>query len=327
MTQTINAIKSVGWFGQAWMRIMSNRHGPFRALLDALLVRLVRPLQPGTSRVVYMAVLAVVLILAAHQLWRRHAGQVLADRQYVLTADRIELTHVPPWIRADLPARAVRDGSLAGLNLTQPNLTVRVADAFAMQPWVSRVNRVKKKYGRVVVDLDYRRPVAMVWVTDPKGQPGLFPVDSEGRLLPPGDFDREQVTKDYLQVEVRGAEPWPADQAGSTWGDDRIHGAARLATVLLDCWKSLGLSRIVVIDRYRSDGSKAPPAYQLLARSGAVVAWGSAPGEEASGEPSPSQKIARLRKEVKQQGQLPPGQTIELQRPATGPSLARRPRP
>ena len=77
-------------------------------------------------------------------------------------------------------------------------LAVKVARAFELNPWVARVKWVRKSYpGQVEVELEYRRPVAMVEVyTD--DEMGLFPIDSHAVLLDPRDYRREIVS--YCQT-------------------------------------------------------------------------------------------------------------------------------
>ena len=309
---------------------MGNKNGSLRALFSALLLRLFRPLAARTSQLLYLFLLIVALVVGSHQLWKRYADHVLGRDDYILNADKIELTFVPPWIRTDITRQAVEDGSLEGLSLAQPNLAVRVADAFALHPWVSNVNRINPKYGRVEVELEYRRPVAMVWVTDKDGMPALLPVDGRGIVLPTADFlatgDSEQApdTALYLHIEVANENVWPASDAGSSWGDERVHGAARLAAVLLDTWQRLGLGRIVVTTRHRRDGSVAPPSYQLISRGGATIIWGSSPGRERTGEPSSQQKITRMLDIMEQNDELPSDPVIDL-RTSNIPSVASRP--
>ena len=230
---------------------MGNNAGSFRALLTVFMLGLFRPVKSHTSQLLYLGLFVVILVLGSHTLWVRYADQILQHDDYVLSADMIELTSVPPWIRTDIKRQAFDQGSLEGLSLAQPKLAVQVADAFALHPWVSQVKRVNPNYRRVVVDLEYREPVAMVWVTHMvEGQPqfGLYPVDGGGIFLPSADFyatsdsqdpgqasEHDPNNAEYLQIEVANDDNvWPAAAEGSSWGDERVHGAARLAALLLD---------------------------------------------------------------------------------------------
>lgn len=305
---------------------MSKSRNSWRDALSEAIAGLLRPLPLPTSRFIYLLVFALVFTLGAHRVWQRHAKRILSDERYTLTTDKIQLSPPAPWLKTvDIKTRAFRDGSLAGLKFTQRDLTVRVADAFAMQPWIARIKYpVVKKYGRVVVNVEYRRPVAMVWGTlpvnvgrDASGKPQydpdklyVFPVDAEGVLLPTQDFTEQQADHDYLHVEVSNT--WPAGGAGSPWGDARVHGAAAIAAVLLDHWKVIGLDRVVVDQKHDATGAKTRPTYGLLARNGCFIRWGSAPGQESSGEVASSQKIDHLLKIVQEQRTLPPNRELDV---------------
>jgi hypothetical protein len=307
------------------MRNMGNNDGSVRALVAAFVLGLFRPLGTRTSQLLYLLVFAVAFVLAAHHLWVRYGDQVLARDEYTLDAEMIELVSIPSWIRTDIKRQAFEDGSLGQLRLTQPDLALRVANAFALQPWVSRVKRVNPKYGRVTVELEYREPVAMVWVTDESGRPALLAVDAHGIVLPTADFpDQDSSNPDYLHIEVANASVWPADIWGACWGDERVHGAARLAATLRDTWQRLGLQRIVVTTRQLRDGSVGPPTYQLISRDGVAVIWGSAPGRERAGEPDPRQKITRLLDTLETHHRLPPDPPLDLRVP-DAPSVAAKP--
>jgi hypothetical protein len=295
---------------------MSNRKTSSRALLSEALVQLMRP-----RGLQWAVVLFLVLGIGAGTtyVWRRYASHILQDSSYTLAAERIDITQPPPWIHVDIREKAVLDGSLVGLNLLEPDLAVRVADAFAMHPWVAKVNSTQKRYGRVLVDLVYRRPVAMVRVSDENG-PGLFPVDAQGVLLPPEDFAHEQARNEFLQIQLPNPDAWPAGGPGFPWGDLRVHGAAAIAATLLDTWKDLGLEHIVVVDQPDPKGTRMAPTYRLPTRRGTTVLWGHAPGHEASGEPTSRKKLARLLQHFGPQAQLdprPPEQTLDLSLPDT----------
>src|SRR3981081_4378811 len=62
------------------------------------------------------ACLAILVGLGfvGHFLWLRTAPTVARDPQYVLAADRIQITSQPPWIRSDIKSQVLRDSGLAG---------------------------------------------------------------------------------------------------------------------------------------------------------------------------------------------------------------------
>src|SRR5690606_35287460 len=108
-----------------------------------------------------------------------------------------------------------------------------------------------------------------------------------GVLLPPEDFSSNQVKK-YLRLAVGPAQP--QGPVGTPWGDARIEAGAQIAASLGDLWQKLQLYRIVSV----SEPGTTSPAFVIVTRDGAKVIWGHAPGQEASGEASASEKVAFL---------------------------------
>jgi len=62
------------------------------------------------------ACLAILVGLgfASNLLWKRTAPIVERDPQYILSADRIQISTPPPWIRSDVRSQVLRDSAIAG---------------------------------------------------------------------------------------------------------------------------------------------------------------------------------------------------------------------
>jgi hypothetical protein len=153
------------------------------------------------------------------------------------------------------------------------------------------VDSVSKHYpGRVIVELVYRRPAAMVEVPG-----GLFPVDEQAVLLPSADFSTADAWK---YPRIVGIETQPLGPVGSSWGDRDLIGAVRIAIALRDVWDELRLHSI----RRIATPSDSPAAnfteYELVTQSGAIIPWGHAPGSETAGELPVAEKIARLTRHI-----------------------------
>jgi hypothetical protein len=307
----MNAAKQEGWVGYLL--------GPLRHLL--------RPLTGGSRGLFVAVALAVLMIVAAYMGWAKWGPTISSRDRFVLTVESLEIPRQPAWIPADIKAEVMRDGSLTGLSVLDPELTSQVARAFELNTWVSRVNRVVKRPGkeapRVIIELDYRRPVVMV-----KTRNGFWPVDSEGVLLPPDDFSPSQ-TRSYLRVVT---DNWqPAGPVGTPYGDSGINGAARIATAIDGIWADAGLQWIVVRKELPVDASQATHSTYLLYPIGNApgiartnsnapqamlasdsassepileVRWGHAPGLESPGEATCTQKITRLEQFVQDYGPL-----------------------
>lgn len=244
----------------------------------------------------------VLFIAAAIGLWRKFGGEILSQQssKYLVTLASLEVTPQPDWIPTDIRGEVFQDAGWEqkSPSILEPDLTVRVAQAFEQHTWVAKVTRVTKHHpARVVVDLQYRRPVAMVEV-DYQGQSGLLPVDTLGVLLPPEDFKPEDAAKfPRITVDYNG----PEGSVGTPWGDSRVVGGAAIASLLVGEWQALGLYRIVALT---GRGSSDKPQYELHTRSGSRVLWGHAPETELAGEPKALAKCKQLAAYVEQHGSL-----------------------
>jgi len=259
----------------------------------------------GASTQVLVGSLFVIgLLVGVFFVWQRYGARIMSEEDYVLTAEGIEISTVPDWIRADIKQQAIREASFQDLSMRQPGLTVEVAQAFAMQPWVSRVVRVSKSFpGRVQVELEYRRPVGFVEVPD-----GNWAIDAEGCLLPSEDFldgsEKPTALAETLpRIYARDAS-WMGTY-GAQWGDPRIHRAAKLAEVLLPVWQELNLYRIVAIGAGEAEyGGQRHAQFVIYTPNSTGINWGAAPGYEKSGEPKADVKIKRLKELVAKSGPL-----------------------
>jgi hypothetical protein len=264
--------------------------------------------------VVACVVLAVAIGLGWNAIWQQVRSHVQVDPQYQLTADRLHLSNVPAWIRSDIRAEVLRNASLdASLSLLDDDLTVRLAHAFALNPWVAKVVRVSKATGGVNVELEYRRPVAMVQVPG-----GVFPIDRQAILLPNEDFTSADV-KQYPRITDVASEP--TSPVGSVWRDARLAGAASLAEMLLDHWQPLKLQRISVLPLANADGAGRTSGYAIYTESGTQIRWGRSPAEKSANEMPAQDKLATLLQFNQEHGSLEGKegrQVLDLQ---SGPTL------
>ena len=144
-------------------------------------------------RLLVVAATLGVCALLLYAGWKHWGPEITSSPEYRVDASRIELTPQPAYIHGNVKLEAVKAGGLAELSILDPKLTEKVRHAFGLQTWVASVDRVTKHHpARVVVEVTYRRPVAMVVVTA-GSERGLLPVDAHGVLLPPEDFSANQV--------------------------------------------------------------------------------------------------------------------------------------
>jgi hypothetical protein len=225
-------------------------------------------------------------------LWSRVSDDVRSDAGYALEADGVEVRGIAPWVTSDLKREALRAASLDGrLPLDDPELPRRLARAFDMHPWVRQVVRVDLIHpSRAVVEVACREPAAVVAV-----QGGLLAIDSEGTVLPSGDFTAEAAAR-YPRIE--GIATSPRGPEGSPWGDPVVEEAAALAAAIGPEWADLGLAEC------RPDMSSGRRVWLLADGDGRTIRFGSAPGREGPGEPPAAAKVSRLPALAGEQGDV-----------------------
>src|SRR5581483_9460059 len=159
--------------------------------------------RPHNRGLVLAAIVIVAAIAGSVYGWWRWGEPSVHSAEYILAPERISVTPQPTWIRAEVRADVLRSLTGAKLELLDPELVQKIADAFALHPWVAKVVRVEKKHpARVDVELVYRRPVLVVKIGAP-GDDGLLFLDEESVLLPSSDFSPSQA-KDYLRIAAAG---------------------------------------------------------------------------------------------------------------------------
>jgi hypothetical protein len=277
----------------------------FRAILKTALSGLVRPLEGGLWVGTATVGLCLLCGLGAYHLWSRHSDSILSQPEYRLAPDRLQVTAQPKWIHSDVKQSAVIAGRLQDASLLDQELVLQVKQAFGVQPWVRRVLRVNKRFPSTVeVDLEYRRPVAMVEV--PAGMiptynyEGLLPVDVEGYLLP------VEISEDEAQQypKIGGIDSSPEGPPGSPWGDLRVAEAAQIVQLIEAVWHPLDLYRIEVPPRPSPAEGPARSDFELVTRGRRRYTWGSAPGKERAGEERASEKAKGLKAFVEKYGSL-----------------------
>ncbi len=258
------------------------------------------PLQVLRSPVSVCVIVAVTVIGAAVIAWHKYGDQILQNPKWVITSDQIEITAPPDWIRSDIKAEVVRDSSLERMSILDRNLVQKVGDAFAIHSWVADVRRARKHTDRIVVELEYRRPVAMVEVVT-NSRRGLIPVDRDGVILPTADFSPNQ-TRDYLRLSIRGVKSFGV--VGTPWDDERVLDSAGISAAWDSKWKPLGLYRIVAIEVTDIEQMEPSYIYEIHTRQGVRVIWGQATGKESTDEATAAQKVALLVKHAEEHGPL-----------------------
>ncbi len=241
------------------------------------------------SRLLRFALLAAVPVLAP---WLYRQLPPLSSRdEYRLTLDKIVIDPPPVApIPSDLFAQVQKRADLPeNLSALDSQLPRRLADAFALHPWIARVVEVRNEFPAAVkVTVEYRKPVALVHVTH-----GYYAVDGEGILLPPQDFSSADATE-YLVI--KGITSTPQNGAGHRWDDPAVTSAARLAELLGPKWKSLQIASIMAPRDVPAVADEDALQFDLITTNGTRILWGRAPGSQHPGELTPAQKLGRLNK-------------------------------
>jgi len=247
--------------------------------------------------------LAAVLVGGWYLTWHVIGANVLRSDRYVLRQESLDVPSPPDWIHTDVRGEVFRSLAFEGpLSIMDDHLAKRVADAFALHPWIAKVRRVTKQHpGRVKVELDYRRPVCMVEVPG-----GLLPVDAESAWLRSEDFSPVEASQ---YPRLSGLESMPVGSVGTKWGDGRVVGGAEIAALLATAWNELQLARIVPSARPQSGPHYS---YELYTRGGTRILWGLAPGAGVPGDVPAAEKIERLRKYVAAHGTLDGSHQLDL---------------
>ncbi len=233
-----------------------------------------------------------LLVFGGSMAWRNWGVENVGKRFYPIDAQVIHLTEKPQYIQGDIAGEVYEHAKLSKLSLLDPAAAGRIATAFSHHPWVKEVLAVRKlPGGEVEVHLQYRRPVAMVFVisrhSEVKGK-SFFAVDEDGVVLPTTEFTREQ-TMSYLHIEI--PDVYPSGGAGFNFGDARVASAAKIAALVGAFREPLQLQSIQLA---HSSRPAAVPQFELLAKEGKRYFWGSAPGQEQAGEPSSELKLKEL---------------------------------
>ncbi|QDU90056.1 hypothetical protein Pla175_34550 [Pirellulimonas nuda] len=260
------------------------------------------PTPSRSKRIGQIAVVLAVMAFATWACWTRLAGWMRVRPEYAVAAENIELVPPPPaWVPGDLRLDALRDaGARGGLSILDPpaELQQRLADALRFHPWVREVIRIRKAPpARVLVELEYRRPVAAVqW--GPAGSELLL-VDEDCVRLPERDLS-DTARRRLPRIVAGGHKPL----VGELWTDTRVIGALALVRRLGPYWDKLSLLEVSAHAQPEVRGQQSWPIFRLLTTKTIRIEWGAAPGLGPADEPAFEDKLARLLGYIAEHGPL-----------------------
>lgn len=266
-------------------------------------------LHPAT---LFLCAIAIVLTTAIFS-WERYKTRILPPQEFLLTESNVELTPQPLWSDLDLKQVVLGDTRAKEYqpkSVMDAAIVGETADALKSIGFIENIDRIEKSKAGLKVDLTYRQPVGMVEInsmTMPKAKfkdlaPVNLHVDRHGVLMGGRLSERRG---DHLLISI--ANPMYMDQllTWSQWQDSRVQDAAKIADLLRDQWKALGLFRLTTY-RSRASALDRRIPYQLWTEPGRQyrvhLIWGNPPGEELANEAPAATKIVALQKYVQANG-------------------------
>ncbi len=245
--------------------------------------------------------LAGVAVVVGAVLGWRYGERALLDYAAsahggAVTAEHVELADAPVWMGRGVQeqVRLTAASRISPDPMNGRSLRIAVM-ALEQDPWVERVRQVRRQAdGRVLVEADYRRPVALVATRD-----GYRLTDAAGVVLP-GLYLQHQVARVGLPVISGVSERTPA--AGEAWLSEDVYAGLALVQTLA------GEPYADQILRYDVSHRDARGRVRLvLYTQDGMVRWGLPPGMEQAIEPDADVKRSWLRHVAQTRGAIDAG--------------------
>ncbi len=248
---------------------------------------------------------ATVLFLTALALGVRMSRD-FADRTVLrpATPANITLVNPPAWMNDELRQRIIQIATPVTAKSSLDHDQVKeIAEILAAEPWVKKVNRVRRTFGKapgdtLEVDCDFRAPVALV-----QDDGWFWMVDAEGVKLPER-FAKEELSKvaigrglEKIQLRVVTGVHSAAPQAGEKWTGRDLEAGIELAKLFFDKPYMNDVAAIDVssVDPLHPDVAGAKNEVVLHTRYNTQIRWGSPIRQNGfSVEVSSAQKLATL---------------------------------
>ena len=233
---------------------------------------------------------ALLLLVAAACLWgiglaTRHVGSM---RRFRIDGAHLR-AEAPPWCADDLARIRLPEESYS---IFDPRLTHDAAEAYRASPWVLDVRRIEKRLpDQLVVELDLRRPVAVVQTPD-----GTRTVDAQAVVLPLNLCLWEQDQPPLPRIAGVASEP---PEPGSHWADARLDAALAVRAAVADDPALLDRLHTIDVRNVAGERSRHESEIVLFTHDSVRVAWGRAPNAKNSATEIPvPEKLATLRRRL-----------------------------
>lgn len=229
--------------------------------------------------------------------WRVSQGPLRTSPHYQITAESVEISPPPPWVRVDIRTAAIDRAAMQGpLSVIDPQQSItRIAEAFRREPWVRKVNRVELDSPNAArVDLQWRQPLAAVELATTTGLI-LTPLDAESVRLPSAGLHDGEIRRLPRITHIQDAPP-----EGEAWANPQVNGAVALISSLGPAWTRLKLADVVPSRLPQTRGEQQFYQFELITIGGTRIYWGAAPGVPAD-EPAFNAKLATLQQFVQRE--------------------------
>lgn len=239
----------------------------------------------------------LLLCVCGYVGWRFYGAPKLDMAYYGLKKENIHLPTQLKWMRETNVLDDVFDQSnLASMSLLDSQTPVVLARLFNAHPCVRRTLRVERLAGQVMINLEYREPVAMVYCIDKDEATGqekacFLPVDAESVLLDTKNFTSTDVPQ-YIAIHTENPMLSGKPVAGKPFGDSRVEEAVQLCWLLKRFRESAQITGVYVYKAPRVGKSRW--WLEIETASGPRFEWGSAPGMEGLDEPTAETKLNHL---------------------------------
>lgn len=241
-----------------------------------------------------------ILLVVGYFGWRFFRCRLA--RPIVLRAaqENIVVPPQPRWIKTSIVDQVYDGCELSRYSVLESQTTPAVAAAFNAHPWIRKTHRVVKIAGKqLIVDLEYRYPVAMVYCEVDGNDPAAsinkeryLPVDSDGVLLPTKDFTSTDVPS-FIHIYLAGPGiKISEDLKVGTQIESRVVEATLLCRLIARYREPYKIDRVNVYPSNQVGKSKW--LLEIETKGGPRIIWGHAPGFESVGEPAADLKLRQL---------------------------------
>ncbi|MGD1276639.1 MAG: hypothetical protein ABR964_05380 [Tepidisphaeraceae bacterium] len=250
--------------------------------------------------VILHLLIAVIFVSAAVSIFR--ISQIYVDRRLAFPTHppKAVLTNRPAWMSDFLAEQIVKSAQPIGLHSAfDRQLLLDTANALKSNPWIRRINQIRRVYGEgpgdtIEIDCQYRAPVALVqwgdyyWLVD--GQGVKLPEQYAAEQLPKIMFGSDGRMNVRIIEGVAHAPP----ESGNRWSGDDLSGGLELARLL--CGQDYA-EQIRIIDVSNFGGRRDDREAQivLVTQFNTQIRWGRPPSaKDGFVEVAASAKLAAL---------------------------------